>query len=357
MTGPFYAHSKEHEPPDHWQPLDEHLKKVAELARSFADEFGAGDWGYLAGLWHDLGKYAPEFQEKLRASIDDTDAHNEHTGKVNHSTAGALHACERLAMAGRILAYQIVGHHAGLPDWHADKIGNAALSVRIMETALLDKLRNDRVPAEILDCEIPKDRPKKRADAALWIRMLFSCLVDADFLDTELFLEPEKFRKRGGYPDLEDLLDRFTAYMAEKQATASDTLVNRIRSTILARCIEKAGDQPGVYTLTVPTGGGKTLSSMAFALHHAAIHGKRRVIYVIPYTSIIEQTADQFRSIFGDSVIEHHSNFDGAEDTAQATRLRLACENWDVIYRDELGPPAQTCIKNMPIDAYLCQGV
>lgn len=156
--------------------------------------------------------------------------------------------------------------------------------------------------------------------------MLFSCLVDADFLDTEAFMDAGKATTRTGYPELYELLPRFDAHLAELVAGADDTKVNRLRAKILRRCQQQATQSPGLFSLTVPTGGGKTLSSLAFALRHALTHGKRRVIYVIPYTSIIEQTANVFRAIFGDAVLEHHSNLDSSHETP---RSRLACENWD----------------------------
>jgi CRISPR-associated endonuclease/helicase Cas3 len=250
-------------------------------------------------------------------------------GRVDHSTAGALHAIEQLNMAGRILAYQIAGHHAGLPDWEADKTGNAALKLRLGNTLLLNAARAGDIPSDILNHSLPQERPKPGADPALWIRLLFSCVVDADFLDTESFLEPDKAAARGNYQQLPDLLPLFADYMHEKQNNAADTKVNQARASVLAQCIAKASSPSGIYTLTVPTGGGKTLSSMAFALHHAVKYNKRRIIYVIPYTSIIEQTADQFRNIFGEAVIEHHSNLDVSDETKDNARSRLACENWD----------------------------
>ncbi len=159
--------------------------------------------------------------------------------------------------------------------------------------------------------------------------MLFSCLVDADFLDTEEFFSPEKSTLRGRYPSLPQLLSCFAAYMADKKSMVQDSIVNRCRAEILMRCEEVAREKPGIFSLTVPTGGGKTLSSMAFSLQHAIIHDKRRIIYVIPFTSIIEQSADQFRQIFGDSVVEHHSNLDVTQIEHETSRSRLASENWD----------------------------
>jgi CRISPR-associated endonuclease/helicase Cas3 len=307
--------------------LRDHLFKTAERAGLFASAFGFGQWGRLCGLWHDLGKYSEAFQKKLRAAAGD-EAHLEGRARVDHSTAGALYAINRFGIKGRLPAYIASGHHAGLPDWEADSIGRAALCQRLLNKELLEEALANNVPAEILECQFPVEKPIGR-DAAFWLRMLFSCVVDADFLDTEEFFEPEKAGRRGEYPVLSKLIVPFDAYMAEKQSRAQDTVVNGIRARVLVRCVEKAKDTPGVFSLTVPTGGGKTLSSMAFALHHAAIHGQRRVIYVIPYTSIIEQTADQFREIFGDSVIEHHSNVDESDAEKETSRSRLACENWD----------------------------
>jgi CRISPR-associated endonuclease/helicase Cas3 len=167
---------------------------------------------------------------------------------------------------------------------------------------------------------------------ALWLRMLFSCLVDADFLDTEAYMDPHKGTKRGNWPTLEELHTAFDAYMADKARGAEDTDVNRARAIVLAQSRAKAAEAPGLFSLTVPTGGGKTLSSLAFALEHAKKYEKRRIIYVIPYTSIIEQTADVFRTAFAaageDVLIEHHSNAE-ADPKQENSRSRLATENWD----------------------------
>lgn len=161
---------------------------------------------------------------------------------------------------------------------------------------------------------------------ALWLRMLFSCLVDADFLDTEQFMDGKKTQERGGFVTLETLLGTLDKHVGKLMAAAFPTQVNRVRAEVLHQCRERASDSPGIFSLTVPTGGGKTLSSMAFALKHAVHHKKRRIIYVIPYTSIIEQTAGIFQSIFGPNVVEHHSNLDSEKETAKS---RLATENWD----------------------------
>lgn len=326
----FLAHVREI-PKGHWEEhaLEDHLRAVAQLADQFASSFRSGDWACLAGLWHDLGKYRSAFQRYIRsASGYDPDAHIETArGKVDHSTAGALYACSQLGPAGRILAYLIAGHHAGLPDWHGDEAGRKALIQRLRpeQQVLLDETLAQPIPADILQAASPTSRPKGM-DTALWIRMLFSCLVDADFLDTEAFMDAGRVAARGGYPTLDELLPYFERYMQGLREGAVATPVNRLRAEILERCQEQATQPPDLFSLTVPTGGGKTLSSLAFALRHALTYGKRRIIYVIPYTSIIEQTANVFRGIFGDTVLEHHSNLDSDHENA---RSRLACENWD----------------------------
>lgn len=325
----YYAHSVEGKPVDEWHLLEEHLKGTSELAKSFADVFGSGEWGYLAGLWHDMGKYSGDFQKMILASVD---AHIEtKSGRVDHSTAGASHSVEKFNIPGRIFSYLIAGHHAGLADWQSAEAGNRSLIHRLQNDDLLRKALESNVPQEITDQSLPRQKFRTSEGHALWIRMLYSCLVDADFLDTEAFLDPDKSKARKGYPSLNELQPLFETYMEMKQAGADDTDVNKQRADILRQCITKSSHEPAIFTLTVPTGGGKTLSSMAFALNHALKpgHNKRRIIYVIPYTSIIEQTADQFRDIFKDAVVEHHSNVEVSDEGHETTKSRLACENWD----------------------------
>ena len=310
--------------------LEEHLRAVGDLADEFASNFGASDWGRLAGLWHDLGKYSPAFQSYIaRGSGFDPEAHIEGgKGRVNHSSAGALHAVEKLGGKGRLLAYLIAGHHAGLPDWHSDEHALASLSQRMEERQHLQAISGVTIPTEVLHSAIiPTTKPLGgKAGLALWLRMLFSCLVDGDFLDTERFMDGEKALARGQFSSLGTLLDKLDKHMTKLTADAMPTHVNRVRAEVLRQCRERASDPPGIFSLTVPTGGGKTLSSMAFALRHAVQHNKRRIIYAIPYTSIIEQTAGVFRSIFGESIVEHHCNLDPEKETSKS---RLATENWD----------------------------
>ena len=317
--------------------LDEHLKAVANLAAGFSQSFEPGSaterWAYIAGLWHDLGKYRPGFQRYVRLS-DNPDAHIE--GKVGgrektHSAAGALWAIQQLPKPyGNILAYLIAGHHAGLDDW------NGGLSQRLQNDDSKQELKEAleaNPPVNVLaHSDLVAQIPGGPAGFALWVRMMFSCLVDADFLDTEAHFDAGKPARRNGFPTLEQMRLALDAHMVTKAAEATHSDVNALRADILRQCRDKATLPAGFFSLTVPTGGGKTLSSLAFALNHAQTHGKRRVIYAIPYTSIIEQTADVFRDVFkalGDEVlIEHHSQADAA-DKDETMRSRLACENWD----------------------------
>ena len=309
--------------------LEEHLREVAKGAAKFAETFGSSDWGSIAGLWHDLGKYSTEFQRRIKiASGYDTEAHLEgQPGRVDHSTAGAQYAIDQFGLHGRILAYLIAGHHAGLPDWHAGEVKGGALKIRLGDKSHLERTLSQAVPSKILSQPKPTSSLLGGSTGfALWVRMLFSCLVDADFLDTEAFMDVGKALQRDNTLISSDLLPRFKVYMEEKFSHVSSTPVNRVRAEVFRQCRHKAHEAPGAFSLTVPTGGGKTLSSLAFALEHAKHYGKRRVIYAIPYTSIIEQTANIFRDMFPDVVVEHHSNLDPDKETAKS---RLAAENWD----------------------------
>jgi CRISPR-associated endonuclease/helicase Cas3 len=302
--------------------LEEHLRGTAERAGEFASAFGCAEWGRVAALWHDLGKYSVEFQRYLFGSGP----------QAEHSVIGAQHAVRTLGPHGIILAYLIAGHHAGLPDWDSDEEMVGSLKQRLARTDLLERLQPVEIPEDISNLGVPQEKPGSTATEftrSFWLRMLFSCLVDADFLDTEAFFDAGMAVRRSQFPFFEELLPAFDNYMAAKQISAPDTPVNGLRNDILCQCVQKATAPPGFFSLTVPTGGGKTLSSMAFALNHARAHGKQRVIYVIPYTSIIEQTVDQFRQVFGDAIVEHHSNVARQEDDEESRHLRLAAENWD----------------------------
>ncbi|EIC21115.1 CRISPR-associated helicase/endonuclease Cas3 [Thiorhodovibrio frisius] len=329
----FLAHARlDNQGRWHFHLLDDHLKAVARLASDFALLFGSSDWAAAAGLWHDLGKFRPRFQRYIREAVglDPETAHLEtRPGRAPHSTAGALLAERDMAIAGRVLAYVIAGHHAGLYDW------DGGLKERMAGDDARDELAESLAaepPPDILHPALPprdlRQVPGGKEGFSLWVRMLFSCLVDADFLDTEAFMDPPQSERRAHWPELASLGPAFDKAMKALAEQASPTPVNQLRAEVLAHCRQAAEMEPGVFSLTVPTGGGKTLASMAFALRHAQRHGRRRVIHVIPYTSIIEQTAAVFRGIFGDAVLEHHSAAEATPDT-ENLRSRLACENWD----------------------------
>ncbi|NNM55534.1 MAG: CRISPR-associated endonuclease Cas3'' [Spirochaetales bacterium] len=316
--------------------MREHLESVAALAKSFADKWGNGDWGWLAGLWHDLGKYKPAFQNYIRESGDyeKLELADGHTGK-EHAIVGALHALQKAGeegyLFGRVLAYLIAGHHTGLPDWNHEMGIGGALEPKLREFDHLDDALRGKPPSDLLEATLPEtlcQTTEPQKNLHLWIRMIFSCLVDADFLDTERYKNATLYRARAiEIPTMIQLRDRFDRFITEKQSSAVESPVNQLRSEVLGQCRAHAVWTPGIFSLTVPTGGGKTLSGMAFALDHAIKYNKRRVVVAIPYTSIIEQTAKEYRNVFGANVVlEHHSNVDPSCETEQA---KLASENWD----------------------------
>jgi len=323
----------------HKHSLYAHLEGAAKLAEEFAVVFGNGDWGKAAALLHDLGKGSEKFQRDLRKESR-YDAHIETLpGMKNHSTHGALWAYENWPQIGKVLAYIIAGHHAGLPDWYHEigVGGNLEHRLSTQEQKKLPPLDPEWIKAATISLLPPQTSPCGKALSNdefdvlhLWVRMLYSALVDADFLNTEKFMNPGKAEQRGKYPKLEELKRRFDDYMEEFTTKAEDTDVNTLRQQIFAECQAKGKERPGFFSLTVPTGGGKTLSVMAFALEHAIINKKTRIIMAIPYTSIIEQTAKVYKDIFGtDNVIEHHSALDPDDPKKENAKSRLAAENWD----------------------------
>ena len=324
------------------QLLRDHLTGVADLAGRFAAAFGEEEMGRLLGLYHDVGKYSREFQTYIRA---DEAEKKKRRGSVDHSTAGAQEIAKLRQGAAAPLAFCIAGHHAGIPNRgeRADPEGAATLLGRLKRKGLPDyrayRTEND-APAAVPSA-LYAQVAAEAFPAMLYTRMLFSCLVDADFLDTEDFMAAGK-AGREGFASLDTLLERlqksleenFLKPKTEKEKQKRQLPINEKRSALLAQSIAAGKEAKGnLYRLTIPTGGGKTISSLAFALHYAA-HAKRkrrRIIYVIPYTSIIEQNAAVFRDLLGeDSVVEHHQNvdYDDVQDT-DMNRKRLATENWD----------------------------
>lgn len=305
------------------QPLREHLTGVAQRAGRFAEAFGAGAHAYRTGLLHDVGKYAPDVQRRM--------ADPEHVAKVNHTSAGALEARARRDL---FATFAIAGHHGGLQNTGGrgatpnDGTLQGKLAYRPQDySAWMAEVQPEKNAA------LPSWIGRDKLAGSFYTRMLFSCLVDADFLDTEAFMRPDA-PERGGGERMDALLAKLDAYVAPW--FPANNALNERRCGILKRCRAMGAGEKGLYTLTVPTGGGKTVSSLAFALRHAAEHGCDRVIYVVPYTSIIEQNAAKFAEILGeDNVLEHHSGVEYDEDSRddaaamQAVRKRLATENWD----------------------------
>jgi CRISPR-associated endonuclease/helicase Cas3 len=316
------------------QSLADHLKGVAELADGFATRTSWRDWAYNAGLLHDVGKRSAEFQEYIRrvATLSETERGRHHG--PDHSTAGAQLAGERFSdYVGWLMAYAVAGHHGGLPDGRSGDLSStssleARLEKKVPEYKPLPLEDSGTITFEQLPFE-PRDVNPGYA-FFFFVKMLFSCLVDADWLDTEAFMAPSTAEKRLRLPTIGSLRGSFEDGMSRFLADADENSLNRRRREIYESCLRAAEGPVGLYSLTVPTGGGKTLSSLAFALRHAEVNDLKRVIYVIPYTSIIEQNAQVFRKLLGaDAVIEHHSNYDPRGDDLDEDIWRLAAENWD----------------------------
>lgn len=337
----FYAHTVAGQPPEKWQFLEVHLREVAELAAEFASAYDAAEWAYCAGLWHDVGKYQREFQERLRGS----------GLSVEHSGAGAALAHMRDKLNGLILAFAIAGHHAGLANPIENDAGfPSPLEKRLEQNRkVLQKLLST-IPSEIQNRPFPILPPRLRPDPGfkqspeemkrtteLWVRFVFSALVDADRLNTEAFVEPSRPLLRGRFSAIKDLRKALDTFVQKKTHAKNkgSVAVNAARMLVLQQCREAAKCERGLFSLTAPTGSGKTLSSMSFALRHAERWGHRRIIVVIPYTSIIEQNAKEYADALGDqNVVEHHSNLDPEQQKREkgeelTARLELAAENWD----------------------------
>ena len=323
MVLQYYAHVRESSDGNkEYQTVAEHLIGTAKLCCNFAAAFGAEVDGHLAGLTHDIGKCTEEFQNRL---LNDGPV-------VDHATAGAM-ACAK--QGNRYVAACVAGHHGGLPDFgnmRTTRKDDGTFYGRLLKGR--DEQRLERCGESGITIPPPMVSAAKKLSplqASFWTRMLYSCLVDADYLNTEQFMNGE--RGRGGYDDLPTLLARLQAHIKPWQQQPK-TELNRLRCDILNTCLDAGSKPKGVYTLTVPTGGGKTVSSLAFALRHAVKHEMSRVIYVIPYTSIIDQNAQVFRDILGSgNVLEHHFGVqfdlsDGA--TAEDIQKTLATENWDM---------------------------
>lgn len=333
MEKTYYAHSGKDPGKSDWQRLEDHLTRVAAIAGRNARYFNAEPLAALCGLLHDLGKYTDEFARRLEGGK-----------RVDHATAGAKVAVEKWPFIGKLLAYVVAGHHAGLANGIDPGDGRASLKERLgREIPELDAVWKEEIglPRQLRFPAFTPVEDMQGFQTVFLVRMLYACLVDADYLDTERFyLELEgKRQQRDEQTTLLALRERLDHYLQDllaKHAHCAPESVNGLRRRILKHARTQARLEPGLFSLTVPTGGGKTLTSMAFALDHAIAHQQRRVIYVIPFTSIIEQNARVFRDLFSELgeevVLEHHSTFDDSgfgwrEETKD--KLRLAMENWD----------------------------
>lgn len=292
-----------------------HLKETAEQAGKFATAFGNREWGYGCGMLHDIGKYSEKFQKRLRGGAI-----------TDHATAGAKELYNR---GNFIAAYCISGHHSGLLDGGgtADAGGEATLRGRMQK----DLENYQEFSKEIEIPEFPSPSLKVLGSGgfsvSFFIRMLFSCLVDADYLRTELFMKEGKVQ-RDSFSSMEELLQRFLQQAAPWFGNTNMDTINGRRTFLLKNCLERGKDSMGLFRLTVPTGGGKTTASLAFALQHAKEHHLSHIIYVIPYTSIIDQNAQIFKELLGsENVLEDHCNV-VYDDFEELSMIQLAAENW-----------------------------
>lgn len=323
---------------DAWHLLLDHILAVAEMARDFARPFDDGGLAYQVGLWHDVGKANPDFQDYLRRCHADPD----------HKARGPDHKAAGSVLAQRFfppLALLVQGHHGGLSsktDFAAWLDEKKKLTVSGTETPAIEAATAALRP--LLPGIEPAEKPRTPAyvrderSAEFFLRMLFSALVDADFLDTEAHRNPQKGALRVSDVSLATLLERFEQNQAKLIGGAGP--VNQARDEMYQYCVTAATHAPGLFRLAMPTGGGKTRAGIGFGLHHAVRHHKRRVIVAVPYISITEQTAQEYRTIFQDDddtrpiVLEHHSGADAVQNEANDYRpsavwARLAAENWD----------------------------
>ncbi|MEG0979441.1 MAG: CRISPR-associated helicase Cas3' [Oscillospiraceae bacterium] len=307
------------------QTILEHLEKTETLCRQFGDIFENGDFAAYCGKMHDIGKYSDAFQNRILNNGP----------KCDHSTAGAKISFQTNMRFGKLAAYCIAGHHSGLQDAGSkiDSSGEGTLYSRFSTDKIIPDFSAYKSEIEIknenLSPHIKCNNSEVGFAFSFFTRMIYSCLTDADFLDTEAFMNFNKERLKidADFNKLNLKLDNMLAKFQDKPGE-----INQKRQQILRECKEAAEQERGIFNLTVPTGGGKTISSMAFALKHLLRNNMRRIIYIIPYCSIIEQNAKVFSDIFGsDCILEHHSNyeFEGSEDSIVDIK-KLATENWDM---------------------------
>ncbi len=323
----LFAHTP---PTDHpeapWQPLREHLDRVSVAATASLRSEAARAWGAVAGHLHDLGKARPAWQAYLRHSH--TSQRNSGV-KLDHKHVGARWVMDH-SRVHLPLACVIAGHHQGLPD-------ASALRTALREPAHGEALRESLETLDIAPQTCPPLPPEltRTEDVDLFTRLVYSALVDADGLDTQCYKAEcgeesalADLEARSAFPPLGTYLPHLEAHLASFQA---NSFVNTLRAEVCEACVSGASLSPGIFTLTVPTGGGKTLSSLAWALHHARHHPRlRRVVVALPFTTIIDQTAKAFRRAFkplgANAVMEHHGSLDPAKENRAS---KVASENWE----------------------------
>ena len=326
----IYAHTRSNAPEEEWELLVEHAKRVALRAEDFCRWIAPG-FGLALGYLHDAGKYQPDFQAYLRKNAEAYDEGSTRNGKVPHSVVGAAWAIGNARGLGPLLAFPIAAHHGALHD-KSGLLGLLARSPHRLRDAIAGGLDQELLRAN-LPVDLPTWAQKDSKAAALGVRMLLSTLADADMLESEAW---QMRRQRAvEHPPLvqflytlESALETRNGLAGEKSSSA--TKLSKLRAEVSDACRDAAQGPVGRFRLTVPTGGGKTLSGLRFALHHAVRHGLERIIVVIPYTSILEQTVRVYRGLFDaidpNAVIEHHSSLD---PSGESQEHRWACENWD----------------------------
>lgn len=302
------------------QSNEEHSFGVAVRASEFADEFGMSSYGKILGLLHDKGKESNAFQQHIKKVSGYAPDINV-KGSYYHAYIGG-HIARKLygKSFDNFIVNQIISHHSGLHD--TDELENSLGQGIPSEIDLqVPNIQLSRLPFKVEPNEFPH-----------LARMLFSCLVDADYLDTEAFMNKESSELRSNNSSLPVLLPKLEKYLLSLKDRAVVSSVNQVRSQVQEECLKQSATPVGFYSLTVPTGGGKTLSSLLWAMRHAIHNGQKRIVIAIPYTSIIMQTASTLRQIFGEeNVLEHHSNFspEAIKEVQVQEQMKLASENWD----------------------------
>ena len=328
-----FAHTPSKDAPNRWHMLNDHTTETAKTAAAFAEAFGAQNAAFTLGVFHDLGKVNPAFQDYLIACNE-----GKKVERIPHAICGASYMWKifRKNYRDASLSMCALGHHGGLGAEHQEVTGGGKFDQWWNDDQNDDLKKRMQEVLQNLPLRTPESLPDDDLQRELRVRMLFSALVDADYLNTEKHFDHRRSAIRESWIRPMDLWPIFRADQLRVMWNGRGSIINRIRKQIYFSCVRAGEQPPGVFRLTVPTGGGKTRSGLAFALSHATAHrsqGFRRIIIALPYTSIIDQNARVYRKIFGDRfVLEHHSQVEVPEDDRQEEaylQQRLAAENWD----------------------------